>query len=89
MVCASMWVEIFDGLFLCQTPWYMRGKRDNKEGDLNYAHLFPTVWGCKRDSGITEGGITENTELNFRASILQFSAATGGNASIRVYKVCY
>ena len=24
--------------------WYMRGKRDNKEGDSNWARAFPKVW---------------------------------------------
>jgi hypothetical protein len=37
----------------------MRGKFDNKEGDLNRAHLLPRISEYKRGSDITEGAITE------------------------------
>ena len=37
----------------------MRGKCENKEGDLNCAHPVPRVLGYKRGSDITEGGIAE------------------------------
>ena len=37
----------------------MRGKCDNKEGDLNWAHPFPKVSGYKSEADIKEGDITE------------------------------
>ena len=37
----------------------MEGKHDSKEGYLDRAFLFPRVFGSKRGSDITEGGITE------------------------------
>ena len=37
----------------------MRGKCENKEGDLNWAHPFPRVLGFKRDNDIKEGDNTE------------------------------
>ena len=57
-MCASVWFEFFDGLLQCQNPWYVRGKCDNKEGELNWEHRFPKVLGYER-SGIKEGDITE------------------------------
>ena len=57
-MCASVWFELFGGLFSCQTPWYMRGKCDNKKGGLNWAHLFPKVSGYKRGSDITEVSVS-------------------------------
>jgi hypothetical protein len=33
---ASVWFEVFGGLFQCQNPWCMGGKRDNKVWDLNW-----------------------------------------------------
>ena len=56
-MCASMWFELVGGLFECQNLWYTRGKCENKEGDLNWAHPVPRVSGYKRGSHITEGGI--------------------------------
>ena len=44
-------------MFMSRTPWYMGGKCDNKEGDLNWAHLFRRVLGHKRGSDITEYSI--------------------------------
>ena len=49
-----MWFELFGGLLKGQKLWYIRGKCDNKEGDLNSAHPFCKVLGYKRGSDITE-----------------------------------
>ena len=53
---ASMWFEFFDGLFWYQNMCYMRGKCDNKEGYLNWAHPFPRVLEYKR--GVTLQRVT-------------------------------
>jgi hypothetical protein len=37
----------------------MGGKRENKEGDLNSAHLLSRVLGYKRRNDIEEGKITD------------------------------
>ena len=50
----SMWFKFSGGLFQRQNPWYLRGKRDNKEDDLNYAHPFPRVSWYKKGSDITK-----------------------------------
>jgi hypothetical protein len=54
---ANVWFEIFDGLLEGQNLWYMRGKCDKMEGDLNWAHPFPRVSWYKRGSDIMEGDI--------------------------------
>jgi len=38
---ASVWFESFEGLFLYHNPWYMWGRHDNKEWDLNGEYMFP------------------------------------------------
>ena len=55
----SVWFEFFSGLFLCQTLWYMGGKCDNKDWDLNCEHPFSKVSGYKRRSDVKEFDIME------------------------------
>jgi len=40
--------------FSVKTPWYVRGKSDNKEGYLSWAHPFPRALESKRWSDITK-----------------------------------
>jgi len=47
----KVWVEIF--------WWITKRDCDQKEGDLNWAHLFPKVSDYKEGSDIIEGDITE------------------------------
>ena len=55
VMCASVWFEFLGGLLQCQNLWYMWGKHDNKEEDLNWEQPFPRVFGCKKGSDIKEG----------------------------------
>jgi len=60
-ICVGMWFELFDGsLFKCQNPWSTgEYHRDNKDKNLNWAHLVPRVLRYKRGSDIIEGDIVE------------------------------
>ena len=57
-----MWACGLDSLvvyFNVKNPWYMGGRRDNKEWDLHWENLLPRVSGYKR-SDIKEANITES-----------------------------
>ncbi len=51
----------------------MGGKYDNKQGDLNWAHPFPRVWGCKKGSAIMEAKV-------YLQSVMVHSSWCGLNA---------
>ena len=57
VMSASVWFVLFGGQLQCQNPWYMGGKCDNKEGDLN--------WEYEIGSDINKGNIMEVT-VHFR-----------------------
>lgn len=59
MMRASLWLELFGGLFWCRRPWYMGRKCDNKVRDSNWAHPLPRVLGYRRETNIMEGDIIE------------------------------
>ena len=49
-----MWYVRARGLvkyFTVENPWYMVGKCDNKDGDLNQAHMLSRVCGIRE--GVT------------------------------------
>ena len=56
---ASVWFVFFGGALWCRNLWYIGGRCDNKEGGLNWEHMFPRVLGYKRRSDIIECDITD------------------------------
>ena len=54
-----VWVDFLGGLHFWQILGYKGEKRDNKERDLNYEHLFPKVLGYLKVCDIMEVGLTE------------------------------
>ena len=65
-------------LFWWWDPWYVRGKRDNEEGDLNWAHPFPRVWGYKKGSDVTESDISEVRVYNYKTRRESIGRGEGG-----------
>ena len=52
----------------------MRGKCDDKEGDLNNAHPFPRVSGYKRGSDIMEVRVYDNHDYMTHFSFTKLSS---------------
>jgi hypothetical protein len=55
----TVWFKFFGSLLWCPNPWYMGGKRDNKEWDFNWEHSFPRILEYERKSDIKEVDIME------------------------------
>lgn len=66
----------------------MRGGCDKKEGDVNFIHPLPRVWGCGRGSGITKRPTLQRLGEVFRKWIKAWVSSFFGRKKETLLRAC-